>query len=186
MLKITVFVSGGGGNLRAIIENENHLKLYRVIKVVSERECGAILVAQKYKIDFQFLKKLNPENYLQSIPHNTDLVVLAGYMPIVPAIVCNLFSNRMINTHPSLLPKFGGKGMYGVNVQRAVLAAGEEYAGCTVHYVNEKIDEGRVIAQSTVRIPAGIDAWELGGVVHKLENSLLPEIISRFATGDLP
>ena len=83
------------------------------------------------------------------VPHNTDLIVLAGFMPILSKEFCQKWSQKIINTHPSLLPKYGGIGMYGVKVQEAVMSSKEKYAGCSVHYVNEKLDNGQIILQKS-------------------------------------
>jgi len=125
--------------------------------------------------------------FLDAIPKNTKLIVLAGFMPILPDEICYLWSGRIINTHPSLLPKFGGKGMYGVKVQEAVLAAGEEFAGCTVHFVTPEIDGGEIILQKSISVHPNETAWQLGQRVYKEENRLLLDSIkllkSKFKIG---
>ena len=98
-------------------------------------------------------------------------------MPIIPEKICNKFQGKIINTHPSLLPAYGGKGMYGVRVQEAVLENKEEYAGCTVHFVNEMIDGGEIIIQKKIKTIANESAWDLGGRVFLEENKTLPEAI---------
>lgn len=183
LYNVTVLASGGGGNLRAIIENEDHLRLFRVIKVVTSRSCGALAIASEYGLESEILNYSNPGNYFKVIPRNSDLIVLAGFMPIVPKNVCEFFLGKIINTHPSLLPKYGGRGMYGVKVHEAVLAAKEEVTGCTVHFVTEGVDEGPVIIQESLEIPDGVDAWTLGGLVFNLETRVLPKAISLLAEG---
>lgn len=112
-----------------------------------------------------------------AIPVGTDLIVLAGFMPIISAEFCNLWLGKLINTHPSLLPKYGGKGMYGVKVQEAVMAAREVLAGCTVHYVNEAIDGGEIIMQKSLLVDYSETPWELGGRIFKEENILLVDVV---------
>jgi phosphoribosylglycinamide formyltransferase-1 len=185
MYKVSIMASGGGGNFRAILEHGAVTQDYAVICLVTNHDCGAVSVAKEFGIPARLLSSNEPKNYLELIPEDTDLLVLAGFMPVVPSEVCDRYRGRFINTHPSLLPKFGGKGMYGVNVQNAVLAAGESEAGCTVHRVDSTVDGGEILAQDRFLIPIDIDAWSLGGLVFELEKNLLPKIISKFATGSL-
>lgn len=184
MYKVCVLASGGGGNLKSIITRSIENLEYQVTTVVVDRSCGAIGIAELFNIPCVTLINNQVETYLRVIPEDTDLVVLAGFMPIVPLEICHIFEGKFINTHPSLLPKFGGIGMYGVKVQEAVLAAGETNTGCTVHRVVAEVDSGEILAQKSIEIPEGIDAWTLGGSVFMLENELLPEVISRFAKGE--
>jgi len=184
--EIVVLASGGGGNLRAILESENHLRLFKVVKVLSEKECNALRVASDYGIIVEIFDATNKNAYFEALPQSMNLIVLAGFMPIVPEEICSRYSGKIINTHPSLLPKYGGRGMYGVRVQEAVLAGLETSAGCTVHFVSPGIDEGLIIEQLKIPIPPKINAWDLGGLVHDLETVLLPRVITRFALGELP
>ena len=101
-------------------------------------------------------------------------IVLAGFLPIIPKWICEKWERKIINIHPSLLPKYGGKGMYGVKVQEAILRNHEKYAGCTVHYVDSEIDTGEIIAQKKILVMENESAWELGGRVFNEEIILLP------------
>jgi len=178
MLKVLVMCSGGGGNLRALLEHNNHLKLYRVIKVITDRECHSIEVAKEFGIESRIINGSNTEMYFDSIPSSIDLIVLAGYKSILPAEVCESFRGQVINIHPSLLPKFGGKNFYGVKVHQAVLAANEVITGCSIHIVTSELDSGLILKQEEIQVPFGVDAWTLGGLVHQLENRVLPEFVS--------
>jgi phosphoribosylglycinamide formyltransferase-1 len=111
----------------------------------------------------------------------TDLVVLAGYMKLVPPQVVAAYSGRMINTHPALLPKFGGKGFYGMRVHEAVLAAGETESGVTVHFVDAEYDHGPVFLQRTVPVLPGDTPESLRTRVLAVEHELLPDAIAKFA-----
>jgi phosphoribosylglycinamide formyltransferase-1 len=184
MFKVCVMASGGGGNLKSILESSYQGKIFMVNAVVVDRECGAINVASNFGVKCISLSGTDASAYLEAIPEDTDLLVLAGFMPIVPKDVCLAFENRFINTHPSLLPKHGGIGMYGVRVQEAVLSAGESVAGCTVHRVESEVDSGEILAQISIPIPSGVDAWALGGLVFELETKLLPEVVVKFARGE--
>lgn len=178
---VTVCASGGGGNFEAVIKGQEVFG-YKVNLLIVDRECGAINKAEQNDIPYvQLDKKELGENFFrvmdQSIPPDTDLVVLAGFFPILDGFFCKKWSGQIINTHPSLLPKYGGKGMYGVKVQEAVLANKDTLAGCTVHYVNEGIDEGEIVLQKTVKVEGNESAWELGRKVFLEENKLLVEAI---------
>lgn len=178
---ITVCASGGGGNLQSLIDNQVNIGVTLNL-VIADRECGAVVRAFNSKIPCKIiLRKESGDNFFReidaSIPRNTDLVVLAGFFPILDVPFCKKWEGRIINTHPSLLPKYGGKGMYGVRVQEAVMKAKEKYAGCTVHYVTPEIDGGGIILQKTIEIDYAQTPWELGGRIHKEENKLLLDAI---------
>ena len=112
-----------------------------------------------------------------------DLVVLAGFLWLVPAAVIEAFRGRIINIHPALLPRFGGKGMYGDRVHRAVLDAGCSESGITIHYVNEHYDSGDIIFQARCPVLPGDDVHTLATRVHELEYRHYPEVISRLLKG---
>ncbi len=116
---------------------------------------------------------------------NVDLVVLAGYLKMLGPAVLAAFDGRIVNTHPALLPKFGGKGMYGMNVHRAVLAAGETTTGVTVHGVDEEYDHGPVLAQTTVPVEPGDTVETLAARVQAREKLFLIETLGRIARGEL-
>lgn len=180
---ITVFASGGGGNFEAVVNSQDAAG-YKVNLLIVDRECGAIHKAIKHRIPYVLLdKKLLGEEFFsameRTIPVDTNLLVLAGFFPIISAGFCQKWSGRIINTHPSLLPKYGGKGMYGVKVQEAILANKDTRAGCTVHYVNAQIDEGEIILQKEIMVKDNETAWELGGRVFLEENILLVEAIKK-------
>lgn len=174
---IVVCASGGGGNFQALIDARAQLDIDIVLLVV-DRQCGAIDRARLHGIPWIKLEQVTAQTLAAALPATAGLVVLAGFMPIIPAAVCSTWQGKMINTHPSLLPKFGGKGMYGVKVQEAVLKAGEKTAGCTVHYVSEEIDGGAIVAQKAIPVIAGETPWQLGGRIFKEENALLVEAVA--------
>jgi phosphoribosylglycinamide formyltransferase-1 len=178
---VVVCASGGGGNFQALIDARGELGMGIHLLIV-DRPCGAIARAEKFGIPHVMLdantgKDAMFEAFAQSIPADVDLIVLAGFMPIVPAYLCERWQGKIINTHPSLLPKYGGKGMYGVKVQEAVMQAKEKMAGCTVHFVSAGIDEGRIILQKAIAVDYSETPWQLGGRVFKEENCLLVDAI---------
>lgn len=178
---VVVCASGGGGNFQALIDARTALAI-KIPLLVVDRPCGAIERAVSHGIPHIVLeaargKELLFEAFARAIPTDVDLIVLAGFMPILPAFICERWPGKIINTHPSLLPKYGGKGMYGVKVQEAVMRAKEATAGCTVHFVNAGIDEGSIILQKAITVDYGETPWQLGGRIFKEENSLLVEAV---------
>ena len=114
--------------------------------------------------------------------YNIDFVVLAGFLARVPDTILHTYPNKMINIHPSLLPKFGGKGMYGDRVHEAVIAAGETESGITIHYTNERYDEGAIIFQGKCPVLPGDTPEELAQRIHKLEYEYYPKVIEKLVT----
>jgi phosphoribosylglycinamide formyltransferase 1 len=178
---VVVCASGGGGNFQALI-NARRLLDVDISLLITDRECGAIARAVNNDIPHKLLDGTKEKHQFHlaldsAIPLNTDLIVLAGFMPIIPKFICDKWQGKIINSHPSLLPKFGGKGMYGVKVQEAVMRAKEKLAGCTVHYVNEEVDTGAIILQKSIEIDYNETPWQLGGRIFKEENKLLVDAV---------
>ncbi len=162
--RIAVLVSGGGSNLQSIIDNIEQGNLNCEISyVIADRECYGLKRAEKHDIknvllDRKVLKeKLSDEisNVLENDDEKTDYIVLAGYLSILSPEFIKKWSRKIINIHPSLLPKFGGKGMYGMNVHRAVIEAKETESGCTIHFVDTGVDTGEIILQ--IKVPVLTD-----------------------------
>jgi phosphoribosylglycinamide formyltransferase-1 len=179
--KIIVCASGGGGNFEAIVKGQIECD-YIVTKLIVDRVCGAIEKAKYYNIPYENIETIC-DKYAKmkalelAIPQDSNLIILAGFLPIISEKICSRWKGKLINTHPSLLPKYGGKGMHGVKVQEAVMAANEEFAGCTVHYVDSEVDSGQIIAQRRIKVNYEETPWELGGRVFAEENILLLEAI---------
>ena len=162
--RIAVLVSGGGSNLQSIIDNIEQGNLNCEISyVIADRECYGLKRAEKHGIknillDRKVLKeKLSDEisNVLENDDEKTDYIVLAGYLSILSPEFIKKWSRKIINIHPSLLPKFGGKGMYGMNVHRAVIESKETESGCTIHFVDTGVDTGEIILQ--IKVPVLTD-----------------------------
>ncbi len=191
MLRVAVFVSGRGSNLEAILNSPKLKKLVIVKAVISDKaECPAFTIAKKNSIDTYNVGK--QENfihysYLADFLNSLDigLIVLAGFLKMIPETVINNFKNRIINIHPALLPSFGGKGMYGMNVHKAVYNSGTKVSGATVHFINEAYDEGRIIAQKKVDISDVKFPEQIAERVLKIEHELLPFVIEKFARNQI-
>jgi phosphoribosylglycinamide formyltransferase-1 len=113
--------------------------------------------------------------------HEVNLIVLAGYMKLLPVEVVRKYRNRILNIHPALLPKYGGKGMYGMNVHKAVIESGDRISGATVHFVDEIFDHGVILIQRTAPVSAEDDPESLAAKVLKVEHKILPAAVSMFA-----
>ncbi|MCI7188626.1 MAG: phosphoribosylglycinamide formyltransferase [Fusobacterium mortiferum] len=186
MFKIGVLVSGGGSNLQSIIDKSKSGELQcKVEVVIGDRECYGVERAKEagidgYTLDRKVLKKeLCSEIDKIDSERGIDLIVLAGFLSIIDEEFVNKWKGRIINIHPSLLPKFGGPGMYGIRVHEAVLKAGEQESGCTVHYVDTGVDSGEIIAQKRVKVLEGDTPEILQKRVLVEEHKLLPESIAK-------
>ncbi|MCI7666003.1 MAG: phosphoribosylglycinamide formyltransferase [Fusobacterium mortiferum] len=186
MFKIGVLVSGGGSNLQSIIDKSQSGELQcKVEVVIGDRECYGVERAKEagidgYTLDRKVLKKeLCREIDKIVSERGIDLIVLAGFLSIIDEEFVNKWKGRIINIHPSLLPKFGGPGMYGIRVHEAVLKAGEQESGCTVHYVDTGVDSGEIIAQKRVKVLEGDTPEILQKRVLVEEHKLLPESIAK-------
>lgn len=188
MLNIAIFVSGRGSNLKSLNESVIKEKI-RICAVISDKEnCGAVGYAIENKIPV-FLVSQNDSNKFFSYNEllnqfkkiKIDLIVLAGYLKKIPDNIVDKYENRIINIHPALLPKFGGKGMYGINVHKAVFDSSEKISGATVHFVDKIYDNGKIIAQSFVDISELKSPEEIAGKVLVAEHKLLPFVIEKFA-----
>ena len=173
---IAVFASGTGTTLQALIDNQQQYG-YCVSLVVTNRECQAQERAQAADIP-ALLSKDWCEIDKALTDHQIQLIVLAGYLAIIPEWICTKWAQRIINIHPSLLPRHGGKGMYGIRVQESVLAAGDTLAGCTVHYVSAEVDGGHIIAQATIDVLPNDTPETLSQRVQAQEKQLLPRTIA--------
>ena len=186
--RIAVFVSGSGSNLQSIIDNiENGTLNCEISYVIADRECFGLERAEKYGIKSIMLdKKLFGKNLSDEISailendiEKTDYIVLAGYLSILSESFINKWTRKIINIHPSLLPKFGGRGMYGMNVHRAVIEAKETESGCTIHFVDTGVDTGEVILQIKVPVLSDDTPEILQKRVLEKEHILLIEGIKK-------
>lgn len=183
MKNIVVLISGGGTNLQRIIDcvESGEIPDAQISLVVADRDCFGLERAKKHQIKAEKIPrgKNFSEELKKILPENTDLIVLAGFLSILPAEFCTSFSGKIINIHPALLPKFGGKGMWGNHVHDAVLKAGEKESGATVHYVTAGIDEGEIILQKSFEISEGETLETLAQKIHDIEFEIYPKAINK-------
>ena len=177
-----ILVSGNGSNLQRIIDcvENGEIAGAKISIVVADRDCFGLERARNYQIPIKLIPRgKNFSDILRkSIPENTDLIVLAGFLSILSKDFCETFSGKIINIHPSLLPKFGGKGMYGHRVHEAVLDANEKESGATVHYVTYGIDEGEIILQNSFPIAENETVETLATKIHETEFEIVPKAIN--------
>ena len=190
MTNIAIFVSGNGSNCENIIKYFKDNTDIKVRLVVSNKaDAYALTRAAKYGVPCRVLSKKDINDSGIIIPllehFEIDFIVLAGFMLMVPEFITEKYDHKIVNIHPSLLPKFGGKGMYGMHVHRAVLDAGETESGITIQYVNEKYDEGDYIFQAKCPVLPDDTPETLAARVHQLEYRHYPEVIERLV-GLLP
>jgi phosphoribosylglycinamide formyltransferase 1 len=188
-VRTAVFASGGGSNLQALIDRFANGSEVDIVLVVSDRaDAGALRRAEATGIKARHIAvggrsphEVAAETTDALHAHGVELIALAGYLRLVPAEVTRSWRGRILNIHPALLPSFGGHGMYGLRVHAAVLAAGCGVTGATVHLVDERYDEGRILAQWPVPVLAGDTPERLAARVLAVEHQLYPAVVAALA-----
>jgi len=186
---IAVFASGGGSNLQAIIDGCNAGKINATVCVVISNNSKSMALQRAWDAGipaFHFsAKKIEDPALLEQtildtlISHETDMIFLAGYMKKIGQSILHEYENNIYNIHPALLPKYGGKGMFGINVHQAVIEAGETETGITIHKVAPEYDTGEMVAQCTVPVEKNDTAETLAGRVLIREHEFLVETLRR-------
>ncbi len=181
MHNIIFFASGRGSNISAILQYFQDKNYINPSLIVSNNEnSGAIAIAKSNNIPHLPINKdlFFTDNFLEVLKNKKpDLIVLAGFLWKMPENIIQAFPNKIINIHPSLLPKYGGKGMYGANVHNAVIDARENESGITIHYVNEHYDKGNIIVQAHCALDEQDTAVTLAGKIRELEHFYFPRTI---------
>ncbi len=184
-MKVAVFVSGKGSNLQIIIDSIKNRSLENVTiqAVMADRLCYGLERAQKHNIlSYQFSRK--DKMMFQKISDQlssseVDFIVLAGFLSIIPEDFCQKWHKKIINLHPSLLPKYGGMGMYGDRVHQAVLDNHEKKSGATIHFVTGEVDKGAIIVQKSCQINENETLESLKKKVQKIEHVIIIEAIRK-------
>ncbi|GAA3915035.1 phosphoribosylglycinamide formyltransferase [Chitinophaga oryziterrae] len=184
---IAIFASGTGSNAQKIIDHFRNSGIARVTLIVCNKPgAGVLQIADKEHIPSILIEKelfFHTDHYIQQLQQaNIDMVVLAGFLWKIPANLVQAFPGHIVNIHPALLPKYGGKGMYGHFVHEAVIRAGEKESGITIHYVNEKYDDGAPILQERCTITPDDTPESLAAKVLVLEHQWYPVIVERLLT----
>lgn len=192
-MNIAVFASGRGSNLMAILNAIKEGKLNARVSVVisNNSNAGALEIARANGIDALHISRKqfsSDEDYVKKILHelksrNIELIVLAGYMKKIPPEIIREYPNRILNIHPALLPAFGGLGMYGMNVHKAVIDYGVKITGVTVHIVDEEYDHGPIVMQKVVEVKDDDTPETLAERVLRVEHEIYPQAIKLFVEG---
>ena len=183
-MNIAVFASGGGTNFENIVNHFNQSGTARVtLMLCNNSKAGVLERATRLGVESQVLNRaqFNDENVLMPLlrEHNIDFIVLAGFLLMVPGFLIDAYDRRMINLHPALLPRHGGKGMYGHHVHEAVIADGDTETGITIHYVSRVCDGGEIIAQFSTPVNPGDTADDVAASIHILEQAHFPNVIEQ-------
>lgn len=194
-MNIAFFASHGGSNFQAIVEaiRDQGIAANPVLLISNNSDAYALERAKNLGVKPVHISSAQydtAEEFQAALlnlldEHEIDLVVLAGYMRMIPKVMIEKYRNRILNIHPALLPKYGGKGMYGMNVHRAVHEAGEKESGATVHLVNEKYDEGRILKQEKVAIEPTDSPEDIAKKVLEVEHRIYAQTIKEIVEGSL-
>ncbi len=184
MKRIALFASGNGTNAERIVRYFTVEKTAEVCLILTNNsEAGVLERAKRLGIPSVVFSRddfYKSDKILSLLKNNkVDLIVLAGFLWLVPANILQSFQNRIVNIHPALLPRYGGKGMYGKHVHKAVIDSGDKSSGITIHYVNEKYDDGQIIFQAEVAVESGDTPDSLASKIHELEYKHFPVVIEK-------
>ena len=187
VINLAILASGNGSNAEAIVDHfKNHDSIRVAVILTNKDRAGVIERAARLHIPcWVFSKEQMEEGRLIHImeEYGVSFVVLAGFLLKIPSYLIEAFPDRVVNIHPALLPKYGGKGMYGLRVHEAVIAAGEKESGITIHLVNEEYDKGRILFQAKCPVLPNDTADTLAARIHELEHANYPRVIEEAVLG---
>jgi phosphoribosylglycinamide formyltransferase-1 len=184
MTRIAIFASGAGSNAAKIIEYfKDHQKTGVTLVACNNPSAGVLQIAARENIPTLIIEKeqfFRGDGYVPFLKNKQiDFIVLAGFLWKIPSTILAAYPNSIINIHPALLPKYGGKGMYGLNVHSAVLNAGDKVSGITIHYVDEQYDNGDIIFQDKCEVLPSDTPESLAEKIHRLEHQHFPRVIDQ-------
>lgn len=184
-IKIAIFASGAGSNARNIIQYfKGNEKVEIVLLLSNKSDSGVPAISTEFDIQHcifnkeEFYHSDKVVSILQA--QEVEFVILAGFLWLIPPSLIQAFPEKIINIHPALLPKYGGKGMYGMNVHRAVKANSENFTGITIHLVNEEYDKGRILFQESIQISVDDEPEDIAVKIHELEYMHFPAVIEKY------
>lgn len=182
MKRIAIFASGSGTNAENLIDYFRRHGSARVALILCDNpQAGVLERAARLEVPAEVISRaeLRAGKALEILKKNDiDFIILAGFLGLIPAELVRKYEKRIVNIHPALLPAYGGKGMYGMNVHRAVIQAGEKTSGITIHYVDEHYDRGQIIFQARVEIQPGDTPEDLAARIHSLEYKHYPQVVA--------
>ncbi|HMP30012.1 MAG TPA: phosphoribosylglycinamide formyltransferase [Saprospiraceae bacterium] len=185
MTHLAIFASGAGSNADNIIQYfKDHTNIKVSMIVCNVPLAGVFNVAEKHKIPIVLIDKAtlySQEQFLSILNgYQIDRIILAGFLWLIPAYLIQKYKDKIVNIHPSLLPKYGGKGMYGMKVHQAVIDQKEEHTGITIHVVDEIYDNGRILLQKTTVVEPNDTPHDVAKKVHELEYACFPKVIEEW------
>ncbi len=180
--RLSIFASGSGTNAEKFFEHfQDHPQIEIISVFTNNASAGVIDRAKRFEIQYHVYNRSfwqTGEKIIEILnKEEVDFIVLAGFMLLIPQNLVHAYSDRIFNIHPAILPKFGGQGMYGMNVHRAVKKAGEKESGLSIHYVNEEYDKGKIILQDKCKIEPSDTAEEIAAKVLKLEHKNYAKVV---------
>ncbi|MCH8329829.1 MAG: phosphoribosylglycinamide formyltransferase [Bacteroidetes bacterium] len=183
--RIAIFASGSGTNAEQIMKYfSDHPNIEVASLLSNKKEAGVLERARMFEVETMVFKKEEFRDDTSVLDwlkeRQVDVIVLAGFLLLVPSYFVSAFKGRMINIHPALLPKYGGKGMFGIHVHEAVKAAGDSETGITIHMVNEHFDEGEIVFQTKCEISGSDSPDDIADKVHELEHQHFPRVIEEW------
>ncbi|MBS1608405.1 MAG: phosphoribosylglycinamide formyltransferase [Bacteroidetes bacterium] len=187
MAQIAIFASGAGSNAQKIIDHfRNHSSIKVALIICNKPGAGVLSIAERENIPALLIEKekfFRGDSYVPELKEkNIDFIVLAGFLWKIPPALIKAYTGKIINIHPALLPKYGGKGMYGHFVHEAVIASGDKESGITIHYVDEVYDHGKIIFQDKCAVLSTDTAESLAQKIHELEHKNFPVVIETLLT----
>lgn len=188
MIRLAIMASGSGSNAENIVKYFSHSKEIEVAAIISNKADAYVLERAQYlhvpSYVFSRAEIVETDKVLNLLTDlKIDWVILAGFLVLLPECIVNKFDGKIVNIHPSLLPKFGGKGMYGDKVHKAVVEAHEKESGITIHKIDANYDEGTTVFQAKIKVEPTDNAEEVAKKVHALEYKFFPQIIENLALG---
>ena len=190
MKRIVIFASGGGSNAQKIMEHfKEHLAIEIGLIISNNENAGVFKYAKNFQVPSILLSKFqikNPSEIIELLnENNIDIIILAGYLKKIPNELIKAFPNKILNIHPALLPKYGGKGLYGLNVHKAVKANEDLISGPTIHLVNEEYDKGQILFQKEVQLMNTDAPEEIAAKVLKVEHAEYAKVIEGYVKSTL-
>lgn len=184
-IHVAIFASGNGSNAENLMRYfQDHERIMISLVVTSNEDAGVVKKAEVYAVPVYIITPKDWQNhdFINEVLHtfSTDYIVLAGFLKLMPAATIAAFSGRIINIHPALLPKFGGRGMYGKAVHKQVKLAAEKESGITIHEVNEEYDKGRIIFQKSIALSSDDTAESIEQKVRSLELTYFPQVVENY------
>ena len=193
--KLVVFISGGGSNFISIHQSIIRKEILGSIELVvsNKAECRGIMYAKEHNLPTKIINETMYDKYekyeldLLKILNNTqvDLILLAGYLKKVPKLIIKQYEKKILNIHPSLLPKFGGKGYFGMNVHKEVIKSKEEFSGASIHFVSDKYDEGPIVFQKKIKIQPNQTPEDLAKKILAIEHEIYPFVVKSFCANKI-